>query len=249
MKSETQEIAQAADDLKRKLRARGGKISEDEYRRRVAENYLKAFQQSVTVGPDPRIGLTEQELAVYRWEMIKDGISDGHVGRDAAREACEKGIGFVMLYGSYGQGKTLALKIAVAQAVKAGKKAAYANMSGVLDDLLLAYDEDQHRQGELLRKMGWWTGLEVLALDELDKVNATAWARMRIHQLLDRRYTMALRGNGVTIMAANTGNKGLDDLDGYLVSRLRDNRFVECGQLVELNGPDGRQVMPVGYGW
>lgn len=206
------------------------------------------LKRDLLSGADSRLGLQPDEIDGYHWGLVRPGISDGDKGRNAARRAYELGHGLVMLYGTFGQAKTLTLKIAVAQALRDGKSAAYANMSAIIDDLLMAYDEESHRQTELLRRMDFWKSLPILAIDELDKVNATPWARQRIHQLLDHRYMLAIRMQALTVLAANTSpERGLDDLDGYLVSRLRDSRFADAGMLVELNGPDGRAAMPQGY--
>ena len=71
---------------------------------------------------------------------------------------------------------------------------------------------------ELVRRMEWWTSLDVLAIDELVKVGQTDWARERIFQLLDARYQRAVRQEALTIIAANHQN--LDELSGYLRSRM-----------------------------
>lgn len=218
------------------------RCTEEEYRAWVAENYAKAWKTVPT--HDARIGLSEADLNRYHWGLVMNGISDGSRARDVVRTALNAGHGLAMLYGSYGQGKTLVLKIAVAEARRAGKRAAYANMGSILDDLMLSFDQADHRQTELLRKMQWWQSLDLLCIDELDKANATPWASSRMHQLLDERYTRAIREEALTVIAANL-DRGVDSLDGYLASRLQDNRF--ASNLVEMNGPDARQVMPKGY--
>ena len=190
-------------------------------------------------------GLDADEVRELSWDKVYDGISHGHRARDAGMELFEKGYGLLFLYGSYGQGKTLVLKIGVASALRKGIPAAYANMSGILDDIRSAFDATESRGTELSRRMDKWMGVDVLAIDELDKANQTQWAREKIHQLLDLRYTRAVRQEAITMVAANLG-EGFDSLDGYLASRLRDNRV---GTLVQLNGPDGRTVIKEGWRW
>jgi DNA replication protein DnaC len=192
---------------------------------------------------DPRFGLTPDEIQNLAWNDVKPHISDGLKAVAAVRPALDLGWGMVFLGGAPGQAKTLVCKISVALALKAGKRAAYADLRTMLDDIKLAFDNDDHMQAELLRRSEWWQDLDVLAIDELDKANPTPWARERIHSLLDRRYVMAVREQAVTIVAANAG---VGELDGYLASRLQDNRFGP-GNVVVLNGPDGRQSMPKGY--
>lgn len=133
----------------------------------------------------------------------------------------------------------------MAAAVTAGKRAAYANLAGVLDDIRSAYDEREYKMTELVRRMEWWTSLDVLAIDELDKVGQTDWARERIFQLLDARYQRAVRQEALTVIAANY--QSTDELSGYLKSRIEDNRFAANGYVIYLKGADGRKSMPKGW--
>ncbi|MFZ5882462.1 MAG: AAA family ATPase [Chloroflexota bacterium] len=203
------------------------------------------LQEKLTHGViDPRLGMTRGELSLT-WEVIKDGLSDGHKAREAVRRAFDLGHGMVFLYGASGQAKTLALKIAVATALREGLRAAYANMLTVLDDIRRAFDERENKQTELVRRMEWWIGLDILAIDELDKTNSTDWAKERMFQLIDARYQRAVRQEALTIIAANYD--GTDELSPYLRSRIEDNRFMENGMVVRLDGPDGRKAVPSGW--
>ena len=111
-----------------------------------------------------------------------------------------------------------------------------------MDDIRIAYDERENKMTELVRRMEWWTSLDVLAIDELDKVGQTDWARERIFQLLDARYQSAIRQEALTVIAANYQSP--DELSGYLKSRIEDNRFTANGYVVYLKGADGRKSMP-----
>lgn len=191
---------------------------------------------------DPRIGLTVDELRHLSWSMVRRGVNQADRACEATQRAYMSGHGLVFLYGGFGQGKSLVLKIAVATALNEGKRAAYANLAGVLDDIRSAYDERENKMAELVRRMEWWMSLDVLAIDELDKVGQTDWARERIFQLLDERYQRAVRQEALTVIAAN--HQSLDDLSGYLRSRIEDNRFAANGYLINLKGADGRKSMP-----
>jgi DNA replication protein DnaC len=205
-----------------------------------------AFAEALSRGHvDGRIGMTTDEISNLTWDAIKDGLSDGHKARQAVRAAYERGHGLVFLYGKSGQAKTLSLKVAVAVALMAGKRAAYANMLTVLDDIRLAFDEKENKQTELVRRVDWWLSLDVLAIDELDKTNSTDWARERIFQLLDARYQRAVRQEALTVIAGNYSST--DELSAYLRSRIEDNRFAINGMVVSLNGPDGRKAVPDGW--
>ncbi len=213
---------------------------------RCPQSRRLAFAEALSRGHvDGRIGLTADEISNLTWDAIKDGLSDGHKARQAVRAAYERGHGLVFLYGKSGQAKTLSLKVAVAVALMAGKRAAYANMLTVLDDIRLAFDEKENKQIELVRRVDWWLSLDVLAIDELDKTNSTDWARERIFQLLDARYQRAVRQEALTIIAGNYSST--DELSAYLRSRIEDNRFAINGMVVSLNGPDGRKAVPDGW--
>ena len=191
---------------------------------------------------DPRVGLTADELRDLNWDLVKKGVNQADQACEVTRRSYVSGYGVVFMYGGYGQGKSLVLKIAVATALNAGKRAAYANLAGVLDDIRTAYDERENKMTELVRRMEWWTSLDVLAIDELDKVGQTEWARERIFQLLDARYQRAVRQEALTVIAANY--QSTDEFSGYLKSRIEDNRFVANGYVVHLKGTDGRKSMP-----
>jgi DNA replication protein DnaC len=217
-------------------------ISDDEYKRLQCEQMSRlAAQAAANHKPDfSRLGLHESELKLS-WNKISPSISDGKKAVDAVQTKYEQGHGMVFLWGTYGQAKTLTGKILVATAYRESKSAAYANVSSVLDDIRLAFDEKESKTTELLKRMDYWISRDVLFLDEIDKCNETDWARERIFQLLDQRYTRAIREEALTVIASNSK---VEALDGYLASRLKDKRL---GPVVYLNGQDGRQVMPEGW--
>ena len=239
-----EQFEKSAEGVKAKIKSSGRPlpVSEEEYRRLQREQSMKLYQaEAAQYKPDySRMGILESDLSLT-WDSIKAGYSDGSKARDVVKAQFERGWGLVFLWGTYGQAKTLLGKIVTVQAFKAGKRAAYANMSGVLDDIRLAFDERENKTTELLRRMEWWKERDVLFVDELDKTNSTEWAQERLFQLLDWRYMQAIREQALTVIASN---KSQGELDGYLKSRLEDRRV---GPAIHLNGPDGRQVMPDGW--
>jgi DNA replication protein DnaC len=237
-------LTDSVDDIRKKAIARGHykPMTDDEYRLAVAEVFAKSMQaEQARIKPDySRIGLTEGETSLT-WTAIKPNVSDGAKALDAVRPAYQRGFGMVFLWGNWGQGKTLIGKILAATGYRDGKRAAYANMSSVLNDIRLAFDEKENKTTELLRRMDWWMEREVLFLDELDKANGTQWAQEQIFTLLDRRYQMAVREEALTVIASNSNT---DELDGYLQSRLYDRRI---SQVVHLSGKDARAIVPDGW--
>lgn len=189
---------------------------------------------------DRRTGLEPIEVSMT-WDLVKPKLSDAMKALKAVKPRFEAGHGFVLLIGPFGQGKTLIGKILVAESCRRGITAAYANMAMIIDDIRMAFDSQEAKSTELVRRMDWWNGLDVLFIDELDKMNRTDWAQERMFELLDRRYTRAIRQEALTVVATNAA---IEALDGYLQSRLQDNRL---GPIVELQGPDGRLSMPAGH--
>jgi len=202
----------------------------------ISRDWGKKFEQKIDYS---RFGLEDDELNMT-WEMINPKVSDGIKGLKAVKPAYDRGHGFILLWGTYGQAKTLLGKILISTAIREGKAAAYTNMNSALDDIRLAYDE-KYMNTALVDKMDWWNNRTVLFIDELDKASKTDWALERIFQLLDHRYTRAIREEALTVIASNESD---DQLNGYLKSRLNDNRL---GPIVHLNGTDGRAIMPNGW--
>jgi predicted AAA+ superfamily ATPase len=237
-------MQRSSSELLEKLKASGryAPITDDEYKQLQREQFARLDRTAAeSRKPDySRIGIQADEV-ILDWSAIRSDVSDGIKARDAVREKYLCGFGMVFLSGTWGQGKTLVGKILTATAIREGKRAAYANVSSVLDDIRLAFDEPEHKTTELLRRMDFWISRDVLFLDEVDKSNDTPWAQERIFQLLDQRYQRAIREEALTVLASNSSDGALD---GYLKSRLHDRRL---GPVVYLNGQDGRQVMPEGY--
>lgn len=243
-----QTFEDAAKALKAKMRQHPNfrEITEEEYAELKRKQNQILYQSEEEQAKQRRleslekIGLHPDDLSLT-WSAVRGGVSDGMKAMQPVKEAYERGWGMIFLWGTYGQAKTLVGKILVATAFNDGKSTAYANVSSVLDDVRLAFDEPEHKTTELLRRMEYWQSRDVLFLDELDKSNDTPWAQERMFQLLDHRYASAIREQNLTVLASN---KSHDALDGYLKSRLSDSRL---GPVVHLNGTDGRQVMPGGW--
>ena len=193
-------------------------------------NYAsRVIRQAVQTGKEMG-GLFADEVMKLDWDMVKPGYSDGVKARDAVKACYEHGSGMVLMFGTFGQAKTLTMKIAVAQALRDGKKARYAKLTQVLDDIRLAYDEKESMMTALLERIAEWRELDVLALDEMDKAAKNSdWAMDRIFNLIDDRYVLAIRGRSITLAAGNWQN--LNELNGpfgYFRSRIEDNRFAEA---------------------
>lgn len=88
--------------------------------------------------------------------------------------------------------------------------------------------------GESEARLAWWSNLPLLAIDEFDRVNNTAWASERQFLLMDQRYEQAIRGKSITILASNTDPA---KLAGYLYDRISDRRF----EIIRVHGESYRR--------
>lgn len=153
-----------------------------------------------------------------------------HVGR--IRPLLTQGFGFAFIYGSYGTGKTTLLKATVEEAIGLGLEAKFTTSVELLDDLRGAFDGDNPNI-ELPARVKRWRSVPVLALDEVERINATSFVEERLFQLLNDRYQDAIEEHSLTLLASNLPPA---KQPGYLSSRLNDGR---C-ELVNLVGVDVR---------
>jgi DNA replication protein DnaC len=180
-----------------------------------------------------RCGISIRESKQLTWCEVEETDSI-RPAVEAVRAALAQGYGWVYLHGGFGTGKTQVMKIAVAEAMRAGQTAAYVRMAEILDHLREAFQSDS-KVSERSR-LAWWAQLPVLAIDEFDRVRDTGYGEERRFVLLDRRYEQAIRQEGVTLMASNLEPANLPD---YLYDRIRIGRF----QVVYVSGKSFRPGM------
>jgi len=128
--------------------------------------------------------------------------------------------GFYSLYGDYGRGKSGLLKAIVAQSILANIPARYTTAGEILQDLRDVY----HNNGSELDYVKSLDTYQVLAIDEIDVINTTAWSETTLRALIDSRYNK--RAIMCTLFASNLPPK---NLPGYLQSRLDDGWRIPVG--------------------
>jgi len=175
-------------------------------------------------------GLLPNEISDLGWEKILDD-GNAFLVLEEIRKVIEAGFGWVFLWGDPGNAKTVLLKTAVAEYIKSGKPAIYSTMAQVIENLRMAFDTDRP-SAESYRRLEVWKNAKLLVLDEVDRVNATAYVKERQFLLLDGRYQAALNQETITIMTSNQDPKTFDP---YFASRIHDGRFkvlkMEAGDL------------------
>jgi len=150
---------------------------------------------------------------------------------DACQEVARHPEGWVVLWGHYGTGKTHLLAATVNEAVKSNIAAVYYTLPDLLDRLRGSYDRNEY--DPFLARL---CSVPILAIDEIDKARATAWANEKIYQMIDARYRAI--SSQATMFAMNSSpQKTGDDMD-YIYSRMNDWR----SRVIEITGGDVRPI-------
>lgn len=149
-----------------------------------------------------------------------------------SRNFAEKPEGWLLLEGTYGTGKTHLAAAIGNQRLQHGDEVLFITVPDLLDHLRsayapssdLAYDETFDRV----------RSVPLLILDDLGTENASGWAREKLFQLLNHRYTRRLP----TVV---TTNIELDSIDPRIRSRLLDAGMIRHARII---APDYRTTIP-----
>lgn len=195
---------------------------------------LDACPNLPTKAIEGRYGLSIEEQDLL-WSAIAHTDRSVTQAVNIVGQVLDRGYGWVYLWGGYGTAKTMILKTAIAEVLRHERHGVYVRMVDLLDDLRKAYDAEDSMT-ELVARVNYWTGIPYLAIDEIDRIKQTDWARERVFQIMDRRYSWAEVSRSATLIASNASP---NELDPYLESRVRDGRFA----VVQMTGPDYRPAM------
>lgn len=150
---------------------------------------------------------------------------------EAAQTAAQQPRWLFTVQGPYGVGKTRLLACLVNAGRAAGWESVYTSAAGMLDYLRAAFAPKAEVGYE--GRMELLQSARVLCIDEFDRWNPTPWAEEKFFQIIESRYE-----DGQNHLTAFATNAALDDLPGYVVSRMRDRR----SQVHTIAGVDIRQV-------
>jgi hypothetical protein len=183
------------------------------------------------------MGLDESEIRSLNWSKIN---VRGNVMEavNSVRETTRAGYGWVTLWGDFGVAKSLILRVSVAEKLRDGRMAAFVSMTDILDDLRASYDKEQP-DGEATARLAKWKNIPFLAVDEVDKINQTPWAKEKQFEIFNYRYQTAIRQQTVTLFASNLSPT---QIGGALGDRLLDGRF----SVVHLDGSSNRPIIGQG---
>lgn len=166
-------------------------------------------------------GLTSQERRASLDHITCEPGTDTARMVDAARAFIAEPVGMLMIYGSCGNAKTVALQAVVNALLARNVPAIYLPFYDVLSYVKEAFkpnaiDSAWDRLGKLQRT-------RVLCIDEIDKVKQTEWVAELQTELFDLRYRRGLAGECGTVLAMNGD---IEDLEPHLRSRVKDGRNV-----------------------
>jgi hypothetical protein len=183
------------------------------------------------------MGLDESEIRSLNWSKVQI-LGNVAEGVNAVREVIRNGYGWVVLWGDYGVAKSLILRIAVAEKLRDGRLAAFVEMTDILNDLRGSYDKDQPDH-EAERRLERWKDISFLAIDEVDRINQTPWAKEKQFEIFNARYQQAIRQRTITLFASN---QSPSKIGGALGDRMQDGRFA----VVHITGESNRPIIQTG---
>lgn len=175
--------------------------------------------------------MAEKTFETFEWEIpgysVKE-IQSLQIAFKAARAYAEELQGWLLLEGTYGTGKThLAAAVGNARLEK-GDTVLFMTTPDLLDHLRSTFAPNSDiAYDELFERV---RNTSLLILDDLGVENPSEWAKEKLFQLLNHRYT----NRKATVITTNTQ---LDSLDGRIRSRLMDNHVIHR---VVLDAPDFR---------
>jgi hypothetical protein len=130
--------------------------------------------------------------------------------------------GWLYIWGPPGNGKTLALQVVVNEMLDRGVSALYITFSDLLDLMRETFGQRPSRGDTFWYRFQRLLTIEVLAIDEFDKVNQTGFAREFQSKLADHRYRGADGCQTATLFAGNEDPAHLPD---WIADRVHDGRF------------------------
>lgn len=146
--------------------------------------------------------------------------------------------GMTTICGSYGTGKTFIGYAITNEYVMRELSAKYITAADMLASVRDTFGNNSGNAGEHIVQS--YRKYKVLVIDEIDRVNLTAWATETLFRVLDGRYQE--RDSLATVLVSNSTPTQLAATDewGYLASRMND------GVVIEMTNGDmrNRKVTP-----
>ena len=138
--------------------------------------------------------------------------------------------GWLLLMGSYGCGKTHLAAAIANEVVSMGVETLFLTIPDLLDWLRYSFSSNETSYEDRFEEI---KNIRFLVLDDFGTQNATAWAREKLFQIINHRYTHQLP----TVV---TTNIGLSEIDERVSSRLQDRKLVIK---IQIDAPDFRNPL------
>lgn len=192
-----------------------------------------------------RLAVDEREHRVNDIIQRQDDADDeAQVLRFLGKEMLRDPYGFLSIYGQKGSGKSLLLTALVAEFCKRGRSAVYFNADDIVRMLHPGdySDGELHVPGDPEARYAYLQRVEVLAVDEIDKLPWTNWQVQRIGALIEYRHRQAERL--VTLFSMNKAPWAWNNVDDvqHIGDRLADGRFNRLWPLMQVGNMPPREA-------
>ncbi len=199
-------------------------------------DFGKAIPCSLCGNEDRQTALRRMcRLSASMQAITFDNTVETPFNRDALatmRAQVENPQWFVTLLGPNGRGKTHLMTALVNACVAAGHPSVYLTTAELLDELRTTFSPKSNLDFSKLFDSA--KNAKVLALDEFNRFNPTAWALEKLFELIEYRYR-----KGDELMTVFASNQTFEDFEPYIASRMQDRRCL----VFTIDGPDMRALM------
>jgi len=151
-----------------------------------------------------------------------------HEAYEISEKFAELQMGWLLLEGGYGCGKTHLAAAIANYSVNHGIPTLFITVPDLLDSLRFAYADPETTFEQRFEEI---RNANLLIMDDFGTQNATGWAQEKLFQIINYRYTNKLP----TVI---TTNLMLDQIEGRIRSRLQDDGFVNH---IKIKAPDYRR--------
>jgi hypothetical protein len=170
---------------------------------------------------DAACGLKTHERRITLDNLVVKGRPGALEMSQAARKFTEKPTGFLSLYGTNGNGKTIVLQAIVNACLEKGIQAEYITAKLLMDYLREAFDKNVIETD--ISRIRRLASVPVLVIDEFADARDTPYAAEMQRHLINERYRDAR-----TLGTVFAWNVTFDDLPwASVVSRLQEFPFIE----------------------
>jgi len=157
-----------------------------------------------------------------------NGMEGKELALDTARKILAqtpRPVGWSVVYGAYGVGKSGLMKSLVASFIRAGVSAKYITAFDILEQIKSTFKRDAGEATD--EAYSRYAGYKFLAIDEVDAAPEKDWSHQALRSIIDKRYNA--RHRFATMMATNADPEVMGEPWGYLISRMRDGLRVPMG--------------------